>query len=61
MIVEDAAQDARFSMNPLVTQDPSIRFRFCAAPLKVVTGERLGTLCVIDRKSRRWSQTQIVP
>jgi GAF domain-containing protein len=51
-IVLDAGQDERFQGNPLVTGDPHIRF-YAGAPLKTNTDQRIGTVCVIDRESRR--------
>ncbi len=53
-VVEDASSDPRFCRNPLVTGAPEIRF-YAGAPIRTETGERLGTVCVIDRKPRQFS------
>jgi diguanylate cyclase (GGDEF)-like protein len=50
-LVPDAAEDSRFSDNPLVTENPNIRF-YAGCPLKVANGHKLGTLCLIDDKPR---------
>ena len=55
--VPDAALDARFAGNPLVTGDPDIRF-YAGAPIVLASGERIGTVCVIDRTPRHLDEHQ---
>ncbi|MBW4934764.1 PAS domain-containing protein [Marinobacter sp. F4206] len=54
-VIEDTLHDSRFNDNPLVTEAPFIRF-YAGAPLHSADGFRLGTLCLIDRKPRRFSE-----
>lgn len=54
LYVPDTLEDARFSHNPLVTDEPCIRF-YAGAPLHVADGSRIGTLCIIDTQARQLS------
>jgi diguanylate cyclase (GGDEF)-like protein len=56
-IVPDATKDKRFADNPLVVNDPKIRF-YAGCPL-TVNGFRLGTLCIIDQVKRTFEGEDI--
>ncbi len=51
LIVDDAAKDERFALNPLVTGAPFIRF-YAGIPLEASNGIRVGTLCIMDKIPR---------
>jgi signal transduction histidine kinase/DNA-binding NarL/FixJ family response regulator len=55
--VPDATKDARFFDNPIVLSQPDIRF-YAGAPIVLSGGERVGTLCVIDRQPQTLNTTQ---
>jgi len=55
--VPDAELDERFHDNPLVTNDANVRF-YTGAPMVNNEGFALGTLCVIDHKPNKLSESQ---
>jgi excisionase family DNA binding protein len=56
-IVGDLSSDERFASNPAVVGEPRFRF-YAGAPLVDLDGFALGSLCVIDYKSRMLSAHQ---
>lgn len=58
LVIPDTFKDSRFSDNPLVLDEPKIRF-YAGYPIKAPNGSKLGTLCIIDREPREFSDTDI--
>ncbi|MBU2863388.1 sensor domain-containing diguanylate cyclase [Reinekea forsetii] len=54
-IIPNAIEDERFHDNPLVTENPNIRF-YAGYPLKLRLGINIGTLCIIDDKPREMDE-----
>lgn len=51
LCVPDTTQDERFKDNPFVTGEMGIKF-YCGAPLLAQSGHRMGSLCIVDTKTR---------
>jgi len=56
-VVEDASKDARFASHPRVVGDEHVRF-YAGYPLEAPGGVRVGALCVVDTKPRRFSTAE---
>ena len=46
--------DPRFAQNPLVLEDPHVRF-YAGQPVKGPGGHSVGTLCIMDNLPREFS------
>jgi diguanylate cyclase (GGDEF)-like protein len=57
-VIRDAARDARFAANPLVTGDPHIR-SYAGVPLLMPDGYQIGSLCTIDTRPREFPENEI--
>ncbi len=57
MVVADTWLDERFAGNPLVLDEPKIRF-YAGCPLKATNGSKLGTLCLLDVRPRTLDAAQ---
>jgi diguanylate cyclase (GGDEF)-like protein len=54
-VIADTSRDDRFSDNPHVAGGPMVRF-YAGAPLKAADGSTLGTLCLMDKQPREFSE-----
>tara|TARA_R110002049_G_scaffold302103_1_gene494693 strand:+ start:279 stop:1241 length:963 start_codon:yes stop_codon:yes gene_type:complete len=57
-IIPNTMQDARFADNPLVREEPHIRF-YAGCPISSPDGNKLGTLCIIDHQPRNLDSDDI--
>lgn len=54
-VVEDLSKDERFFDNPLVAEDPKLRF-YAGVPLQPLSGYKLGSFCILDYKPREFTE-----
>ena len=54
LVIEDTVLDPRFAQNPMVLEDPHIRF-YAGQPVKGPGGHNVGTLCIMDKVPREFS------
>src|SRR5687767_563406 len=54
LVVRDLSKDERFAKNPFVKGEPKVR-SYAGVALTTPEGFRIGTLCVLDRKARRFT------
>ncbi|WP_312413475.1 sensor domain-containing diguanylate cyclase [Pseudescherichia sp.] len=58
MIVKDTLKDERFENNPLVLDEPFVRF-YAGCPVRLPDGSIAGTICLIDNKPRDFTSEEI--
>ena len=57
-VVENADNDPRFSLNPIVTGKPGIK-SYVGVPLETSPGLRIGALCAVDSSPRSFTANDI--
>jgi len=58
LVVNDALVDDRFAENPLVIEEPRVRF-YAGAPLIMNDGTCLGSLCIFDTRPRWFAASDV--
>ena len=59
-LINDTMLDHRFSENPLVKENPEIRF-YAGFPIMSKNGYKIGALCIIDNKPRDYTPDDLGP
>ncbi len=59
LVVRDATLDPRFHDNPSVVGEQGVRF-YAGFPIRAPGGSNVGTLCIVDRKPRAFSDEDAV-
>jgi len=57
-LIPDTHKDERFIDNPLVINEPNIRF-YAGLPLRYLDGSKLGTLCIMSSETKELSDEDI--
>jgi serine/threonine protein kinase len=57
-VIEDVQAEPRLRSNPIIAADPSLH-AFVSVPLLTAAGHAIGTLCVFDRRVRRFTAQEI--
>ncbi|MCW6508513.1 PAS domain S-box protein [Lichenifustis flavocetrariae] len=55
--IPDTSLDPRFADNPVVENDPKIRF-YAGAPIRLSSGHQVGVVCVVDQQPRKLDDNQ---
>ena len=58
LVIQDAASDPHTCSHPLVTATPGIRF-YAGIPLTIHSGHTIGTLCILDFKTRQVTDKEV--
>jgi adenylate cyclase len=58
LIIEDTLKDERFFDNPMVVNDPKIRF-YAGLPLTSLLGNNIGSLCIADTVPRKLNDDEL--
>jgi PAS domain-containing protein len=57
-VIDDCLEHPTFKSNPLVLNSPWIR-AYLGIPIQSVSGNNMGTFCLLDNTPRKWQKTEI--